>query len=591
MRVAPQICGFVALFYLVACEGTIGDETPPGLAVPDVQETEDPAGPRDPRDDLPGEPTFVCEASAASEHESTRKLTRAELGAAYEAAFADVDPAFEGLAKGRGQVPAWSTAFAAYAPDARSDDAIESTHSDAQVAATVDMAFAAAERFSDQSLWHAFDGTCLETSFGDEACRQRFIEALGARLYRRPLADEDLAPLQAEMARGSDHADAAERTVARMLLAPDFLFLNSPAEGPGERLLRDPHALANLLAFGLTGTAPDALLLAAARSDGLQGPALEDEVRRLIESDAGRRHLTGFFHAWLHVERLEQLTHGWDSYVGINDVDAFADDILVELDAFLAHVVWEERGDFDRLFTADVAFPPSAAVANVYGQAFAGPGVRVHAPNHPGIMTRVALLASSGQTPNIILRGVRILDRFLDAKPPPPTLDGVEDRVEAVAALDPAEVPNHELFEAVTSAPACQGCHQYINPPAYIFESYNPVGAFGAEQEVIDQGRRVATHPLPPAQTVRIVDLARDSTVVLEGEFASAAAMAAAIGESMRAKEVFVRRFFRFLHSRDPSEHDGCALYAGRQALEGGETILQALIAVASDDGVRWRRP
>ena len=115
--------------------------------------------------------------------------------------------------------------------------------------------------------------TCRPSVPDDEQCATRILSRLAFRAYRRPVLDEDLAPLlefyrAGRDAERSDQAQAFERGIQfaleRILIDPDFLFRAARpiAEGADEPLqLIDQFTLASRLSFFLWSSIPDEPLL------------------------------------------------------------------------------------------------------------------------------------------------------------------------------------------------------------------------------------------------------------------------------------------------------------------------------------------
>ena len=97
------------------------------------------------------------------------------------------------------------------------------------------VAVAVAAEFKKTIAEPAFAASCFASEDGGEACAQAFVKDFGVRAFRRPIADEDVAPLLDVYRAGRDtgtDGDAADCfragldfTVRAILQSPDFIYL------------------------------------------------------------------------------------------------------------------------------------------------------------------------------------------------------------------------------------------------------------------------------------------------------------------------------------------------------------------------------
>jgi len=118
----------------------------------------------------------------------------------------------------------------------------------------------------------------------EPGCLDRFIATIGARLFRRPLAEEEHAAFLALAAETQDDEPTSGPSALLTVMLQSASFLYRP-EAPSAATVTPvgPDELATRLAYLLTETAPDNTLIAAAASGALADDAgLLAEVDRLL---------------------------------------------------------------------------------------------------------------------------------------------------------------------------------------------------------------------------------------------------------------------------------------------------------------------
>jgi hypothetical protein len=254
------------------------------------------------------------------------------------------------------------------------------------------------------------------------------IDALGARLFRRPLTPDESARFDAAFERWSvEHgAELAVRlTVAAMLQAPQFLY-----RVEGDPLT--PYQVAARLASFLWESVPDDALLAEAggRLD------VRSQAGRMLDDPRASRVRWSFQRQWLGLDRVLTEEHAFiDRQAALADTEAF-----VEQSASLTESL--------------------------------------------GVLTRVAFLAGTSHpgATSPPIRGNVIQSRLLCLPPvsPPPGAD-------LSPPTDAEGNTNRERFEARTRGASCQGCHLSLNGIGFGFEHW----AFDGTWQQLDHGEPV----------------------------------------------------------------------------------------------------
>lgn len=440
---------------------------------------------------------------------------------------------------------------------------------------------------------------------GSRACFEQFLGVFGPRAYRRPLTTSERSSI-VELALGATSwREGVERVIARVFMSPYFVHEigstdpSSPSTGTRSRVSQ--FELANRVAFALTGGPPDATLRAAAEAGQLTDlDSVRTHASRIIRTDAAKQKLMVFFEDWLELGRRVQPWSGWTRYNGLGYARALADEIPKEARAFVDYVVWELEGSYSDLMTAPIAFVTSERLKSVYGTdriAASGP---VAAPNHPGILTRAAVLVSTGYDNNAILRAIKVKFQALCQYLPQPDFSVVSSRQDELEEADPVTTPGHEIISNLTSDPTCHGCHQFINPVGFLFEAYNPMGQYQTVQHVLrneyawppnipppsdvtDIHAIAATFPLPSGQVFSVEAGAAPKTYDDVNE------LIGDIARSARGRACLTSRFFRHIHRRSEVEADACALREGSEAM-ADLPLLDAFVATLVNEDIFWRR-
>ena len=316
------------------------------------------------------------------------------------------------------------------------------------------------------------------------ACAEAFVRELGRLTYRRPLDEAETTRLLDLFGSepGADFNAGVEAVVTALLVSPHFLYRSetgTPVDAFRARL--EPWEIASELSYLYWGSTPDAALLDAAESGGLDSEAQRvAQAERLLADPRARRQLGTFVAQWLDADPM---------MAGNKDVSAFPsfDDAVREaqfreLEAFANHVFFDSTGRFDELFEADYAMVDQT-LDNFYGLGGSAGAQFERTPvtdGHRGGLLRLgSVLASHAHADDSspVRRGVFVRERLLcqELPPPPPDVDNTPP------GLDPT-LTTRERFAVHSSAPSCQSCHQFIDGVGFGFQAFDAVGQFRIEE-------------------------------------------------------------------------------------------------------------
>jgi Protein of unknown function (DUF1592)/Protein of unknown function (DUF1588)/Protein of unknown function (DUF1585)/Protein of unknown function (DUF1595) len=324
------------------------------------------------------------------------------------------------------------------------------------------------------------------------------------RAWRRPLTEDETARLRdfyTKLRRGSglDHEHAIRTLLARVLVAPAFLYRAEPpkAGGGGIVPLTD-WQLASRLSFFLWSSMPDEPLRAAAAAGRLRTPAeLQRQARRMLRDPKARRLATEFFGQWLGFYRFDQF-QGIDAGRFPEFTDKLRAALYEEAVAFFEHLVRKDRPVDESLF-ADYTFL-NRTLAEHYGVVAGAPNgdefVKVNSlvdQHRGGLLAMGAVLAatSAPRRTSAVKRGDWVLRRIVGTPVPPPPAN-----VGSIPADDVLSdgLTVRQRLEAHRQNMSCTNCHARIDPLGFALESYDPLGRW---REAYGDGK-----PIDPSGTL-----------------------------------------------------------------------------------------
>lgn len=359
---------------------------------------------------------------------------------------------------------------------------------------------------ADPSVFAPMSGPIHERA---EVFRRRLVETepahlnslvdFAARLYRRPLTADEARELgdlyQRLRSEELPHDEAFRLTLARVLVAPDFLYrVEVPGPGSEPSAISD-HELANRLSYFLWASSPDEELRLLADEGRLRQPdMILEQTRRMVKSDRVRRLAIEFGCQWLHIRDFDQLDEKserhFPEFAGLRGV------MYEESIQFFTHLFAADRSVLD-LLRADYTFV-NKDLAKFYDI----PGVsgeqwrRVEGASQlhrGGILAQASTLArqSGASRTSPILRGNWVSEVLLGERLPRPPKD-----VPVLPETAPEGLTERQLIERHSSDPACAKCHARIDPFGFALESFDAVGRF----------REHDTAGLPIDTTTRLKD-------------------------------------------------------------------------------------
>ena len=322
----------------------------------------------------------------------------------------------------------------------------------------------------------------------DEKCTSAFVRRYGLRLFRRPLADDEIASrvaLADAAARQTGNFYAGLRVVlASLLISPEFLFrVERASADPGDpKILRlSDYSLASRLSHFLWNTTPDDELLAAAEHGELASDAgLAREVDRLLASPRLAAGVRAYFADVLEFDALEDVSKDTVVYPRFSRQvleDAREQTLRVVADHLVAR-----RADYRELFTTRRSFM-TRALGLVYGvpvrarDGFEAMEFPAGSPR-AGLLSQVSVLAlhSHPGRSSATLRGIFVREALLCQEIPAAPANVDFTVVQDVA--NPDLKTARERLAAHRTGAACASCHRLIDPVGLALEPYDGSGMF-----------------------------------------------------------------------------------------------------------------
>jgi hypothetical protein len=356
----------------------------------------------------------------------------------------------------------------------------------------------------------------------ETTCIANFLGAMGPRLFRRPLLPTETAHYQglfSTIRATASFDQAASVLLQALLLAPQFLFhieQRQTGQVEGQPYALDDFQLAARLSYLFWRTTPDAELSDLAARATLHDPAvLGAQVERLMSDPRAKPVMRSFLSQWLKLENIERIMV--DPVKEPDYTPARLSVLAEETRSFVEGAFWSSSNTLgDLLVTAQ----PTEQAFGLLSQ--------------PGFLAAI----SRNQEADIIYRGRFVREKLLcqQLSLPPPNLASPLPEVTA-GMTGRQRVTEH------TSAPACMGCHQLMNPIGFTLEHFDYLGRW-----------RELDHDLPIDTSASLGDPLGDVSSALE--------LSRRLAESDAVALCGAQQAFEFAVGHAPAAEDACTLEA-----------------------------
>lgn len=368
----------------------------------------------------------------------------------------------------------------------------------AQAPLAAEIALEQIQAFSTQDrpdLTPEFDELRANYRERSDSYRQRLLELeplhlessleFASRAWRRNLTSSETQRLrmiydqfrQEELS----HDEAIRLLLARILIAPAFLYrVEQPGMGSDAVDVTD-HELASRLSYFLWSSMPDQSLRALAESRQLNDDqTMVRQSLQMLKDPRVRRMAIHFACQWLHVRDFDKTVEKNERlYPEFNQLrgDLYEEVVLFFDDMF------RNDGSMMDLLSADHTFM-NQQVAQHYGvDGIAGTQWQrvdgIQERGRGGVLGMATVLASQSGASRTspILRGNWVYETLLGERLPRPPA-GIPQLPEAV----PSGKTARELIELHSGAPECAKCHVKIDPYGFALEQFDTVGRLRSSQ-------------------------------------------------------------------------------------------------------------
>jgi hypothetical protein len=463
-----------------------------------------------------------------------------------------------------------------------------------QAAGLTDLAWANYKDVADKIATEVIADPALKTKFmkctpaaGDTACFRSTIVEFGRRAFRRPLSDLEIARFEKVVAAGKDITatgtpdEIAQTLLYMFLISPSFLQRAEMAEvsdGAGHFTLTN-HEIASRLAYLLWGTMPDAALDQAADQGMLSTPEqVSAQADRMLKDPRARDMVSAFHQSYLVMRAEGRWNTAQKDPAEFPTFKAEAVPALTEETLkFFDKIAFTPGATFKDFFLSPLAFV-NKDTAPLYGLDPAKFGAELtetmlDPSQRPGFLTRAGFLAnfSSFNRTSPIYRGAFITKDVLGIAVPAPPPGATETPLPSGADLN----TTRKQVEEQTSGQNCISCHStFINPPGFVMEAFDSVGAY-----------RTAEKNGTPLDTTATVTLG-DSTVTVS----TPAELMAHIAASPGAMRQYAKRWIGFAFARENDPADTCTVdqIAAKMAI-ADYTVLKLITDLTQTQPFRVR--
>jgi hypothetical protein len=410
-----------------------------------------------------------------------------------------------------------------------------------------------------------------------EAFCTRFVEAA----FHRPLTEQQKRiyvraqfrkpGIKAEQPKDKEQKDneledAVKRVALLTLKSPRFLYCGLDNMKP------DDFEVAARLSYTLWDSIPDQdLRKAAGKKEMHTRDQIERATNRMLVDARVRAKIQGFFHHWLQMDRVENLSKDDKLFPGFTP--EIISDLRTSLDIFLEDTMWgsssnaagdksEAASDYRTLLSADYLFLNNRLAAFYGGSTNAADDylkLTLGPKERSGVLTHPYLLAafSYQKLTSPIHRGVFLTRNIVGRSLKPPPM--------AMTFKDADFAPNLTMRQKVsqlTRGENCQSCHSVINPLGFSLEQYDAVGRLRTSEnnQPIDAASDYLTDD---GQTIRFTG-PRDVA-----EFA--------IG-SEQAQNAFIQQLFHHLVKQPLQAYGADAMSRLRKSFVASEFNMQKLV-------------
>jgi hypothetical protein len=430
------------------------------------------------------------------------------------------------------------------------------------------------------------------TGEAQTACATRFAQTFGAKAFRRPLAASEVTTLMNVYTQGmmQDFNTAIGLMVQAVIISPSFIYrtelgpttLTADASGKFPDTTLTPYEVATQLGFLLTGSTPDAALLAAAADGSLATTAgITTQIDRLFTLATTKAHLSGVIIDWFNVRQM--FDKGKDTALlaalpaADQDQALLQADLLTSTQMFVTDVLWTNAGTINDLITSQKVYVNRRLALLYPGLTYAGGGAPTSnttfaaatwpaSQGRAGMLTQPSVMwsASDPALTSVVKRGKFIHDDVVCQDPIPPPIDLSSPAAMNILAMGDSELTKSD---ARMGNQPCKSCHALIDPYARAVHNFGPIGNYRTSDE--------AGRAIDPSYMFTIGPLAGQS-------IAGSSALAQALVQSGVITGCSVQKVTSYAIGSMVHRYNTCEVNQVREQTNGTITSLFRQVAMAN---------
>ncbi len=330
---------------------------------------------------------------------------------------------------------------------------------------------------------------------------RELLRTWSSRFFRRPSSDQEVDRLMTIFSESRADKLSFEKSMQyamqAVMVSPKFLFkVERPAPADGTARELTSFELATNLSFFLWSTTPDNELLTTAFQKNLQdSKVLQQEVKRMLQSERANQLISNFAVQWLQLRTLERLQPDDQLFPDVDE--QLLADMRQETELFCRELLREDRSILE-FVTADFTYVNRRlalhySLPSAPSEAEGFLRVSLSGTARGGLLTQGSILSATSNPTRTspVKRGKWILDNLLGEPPPPAPPEVVPlEQQELTGSLK-------ERMEQHRRDPVCASCHELMDPLGYALENFDAVGRWRTE----DNGEEIdATGVLPSGE-------------------------------------------------------------------------------------------
>ncbi|MBC7661815.1 MAG: DUF1592 domain-containing protein [Chitinophagaceae bacterium] len=387
--------------------------------------------------------------------------------------------------------------------------------------------------------------TCTPLKGTEETCAAIVLKALATKAFRRLATAEQVSGLLEIWRAGFKAVDfntGVEWALAAVLQAPEFLYrieMGTAPAAPGVVAL-DSWDMANRLSYLIWNSAPDQMLMDAAKNDKLKTVAdVSAQVDRMLVMPGAHDMVIHFHDQWLGLETIDTVQKDPKSFPNFNKTIALA--MRDEVRNFVEDAVWNGDSKLQTLLSGQYTYL-NKTLGDYYGIKGLGATFTKMSENKlggrpaSGILTMAGMLAvrSNANDTSPTRRGAFVRSAlFCQTMPNPP------DNAIFTSPVSKPNMTRRDLIEAHATNAACAACHNLMDPIGLAFENIDAAGVYRDKEsgKTIDASAEL---------------FATD----VDGKFSGPSELANKMSVSKKVADCVATHWFQFAYGRDPIASD-----------------------------------